>query len=424
MALHARPVGRTAEAPVPATATTADPTSPPATATPGAGVPRGLVAVMAVATGGVAANNYYAQPLLGDMARDLGVTIGAVGLVAGATQVGYMLGLAFLAPLGDRYDRRRLILLQFVGLVAALVVAALAPTLPVLLAASLVAGTMTSIVQQLVPFAAQLAPAATRGRVVGTVMTGLTVGLLLARTISGTIGQHFGWHAVYWFAAAVAVALAALLARRLPASRPTTDLSYARILGSLVTLARTQPVLREAAVVGALWFACFNIFWATLAVHLAGAPFHYGAQIAGLFGLVGGVGATATRVSGRLADRLGARPIIGVTLGVILAAFALLFVAGDTLGGVVGGVILLDLGVFAGQVANQARIFALRPEARSRINSVYVVCYYGGGALGSSAGAWAFATLGWHGVCALALGLGGLAYLIHLRGGRQRTNAG
>ncbi len=152
MALHARPVGRTAEAPVPATATTADPTSPPATATPGAGVPRGLVAVMAVATGGVAANNYYAQPLLGDMARDLGVTIGAVGLVAGATQVGYMLGLAFLAPLGDRYDRRRLILLQFVGLVAALVVAALAPTLPVLLAASLVAGTMTSIVQQLVRF--------------------------------------------------------------------------------------------------------------------------------------------------------------------------------------------------------------------------------------------------------------------------------
>jgi len=398
--------------------------SPPSSVASTPRLSGGLIFLMSLATGMAAANNYYNQPLLGAMAHTLGVSLGAIGLVGAATQIGYMLGLAFLTPLGDRFNRKRLILLNFVGLIGALVAAALSPTFAILVIASLGIGLMATITQQIVPFAAQLAPPSSRGQVVGQVMTGLTLGILLARTAGGAIGDHLGWHAVFWVAAALAVVMMVLLAWRLPASQPTTTLSYTRILSSLWTLTRTQPVLREASVVGALWFACFNVFWATLAIHVQGAPFHYNVQTAGLFGLVGVVGATATRISGRLTDRIGSRPIITLTLGTILAAFVVLLFKGETLWGVIVGVVLLDLGVFAGQVANQARIFALQPEARSRINSVYVVCYYGGGAIGSAVGAWSFATFGWQGVCFLGLGFCALAYLIHVWGGVRARRVG
>lgn len=386
------------------------------------GISGRLVSLMAVAVGAMAANNYYNQPLLGDMARTLGVSVGAVGLVPAATQVGYTLGLLFLAPLGDRFNRKRLILLNFGGLVLALIAAALSPTLLFLVGASLGIGLMATITHQIIPFAAQLASPASRGRVVGALMTGLTIGILLSRTVSGTIGEYLGWQAVFWVAFGLAIATAALLVWCLPSSQPTTNLSYAGILSSMRTLVWSEPELREAAIVGALWFASFNVFWTTLAVHIEGPPFHYGTQIAGLFGLVGVVGATASRVSGQLTDRFGSRSVITVSLSAILIAFVLMAVKGETLWGLIASIVLLDLGVFAGQVANQTRIFALQPEARSRINSVYMVCYYTGGALGSATGTWCWATFGWQGVCLLGFSFCCLGYGIHFwRGHQERT---
>ncbi len=383
------------------------------------GISKDLIFVMAVAAGGTVANNYYNQPLLGDIAQTYGVSASAVGLVAAATQIGYSLGLLFLAPLGDRFNRKRIILFQSAGLVLALLAAAASPTLAWLVAASLAVGLMTTIVQQLIPFAAHLAGDANRGRIVGTVMTGLTIGILLARTLSGFVGQHLGWQAMFAIAAGIAALIGLLLAWQLPNSHSTSELSYGRLLGSLWSLVRSQPVLREAAVVGALWFACFNVFWATLALHVEQPPFHLTSEGAGLFGLIGVVGATTARVSGQLADRIGPRRIIGLALLAILAAFAIMALWGDTFPGLIAGIILLDAGVFGAQIPNQTRVFALVPEARSRINSVYMVCYYGGGALGSASGSWAWAAAGWHGVCFLAVGLLTLALSIHIWCGRQ-----
>jgi len=379
----------------------------------------GLVLLMAVAAGAMAANNYYNQPLLAEIAHAFHVTAGAVGAVAAATQIGYAAGLLLLAPLGDRFERKSVIAWLIVGLLISLVGAAVAPTFAVLVVASLAIGMTATIVQQIIPFAAALSDDGSRGRVVGSVMTGLTVGILLARTVSGTVGQHLDWRAVYWLAALIALGIGSLLLLRLPRSAPTTDLGYSQLIGSMLRFVRTEPKLREAAAVGALWFGCFGAFWSTLALHLAGQPFHYGAQIAGLFGFVGVVGATTTRIAGKIADKRGARSVLTVSIASVFGAFALFWGAGETLWGIIAGVVLLDLGVFAGQVANQTRVFALAPAARSRVNGIYMTCYYFGGALGSAAGTSVFGSYGWTGVCVLGLALSTSAYLLHVVAGTR-----
>jgi len=377
------------------------------------GVSHRLILLMAVCAGAAAANNYYNQPLLPEMAQSFHVSAGAAGLIPAATQVGYAVGLFFVAPLGDRHNRKHLIAGLATVLCCSLLAAAAAPSLLVLIAASLMVGVGATLVQQLIPLSAQLAAPKARARVVGTVMTGLTIGILLARTASGALGDALGWRSVFLVAAGLAVLIGAVLMWRLPATQPSTNLSYPKLLSSMWRLIRTESVLQRAAVVGGLWFACFGAFWSTLALHVEGPPFHFTTAQAGLFGLVGVAGAFASRASGQIADRLGSWPVIAGAISLIFLGFIALTLAGQQLWGLLAGVILLDFGVFAAQVANQARIFALAPEARSRINAIYMVCYYGAGALGSALGAWAWQHFGWSGVCTLGLLLSGAALLIH-----------
>jgi predicted MFS family arabinose efflux permease len=79
--------------------------------------------------------------------------------------------------------------------------------------------------------------------------------------------------------------------------------------------------------------------------------------------------------------------------------------------GLIAGVILLDIGVQAGHVSNQTRIYGLLPEARSRLNMVYMICYFTAGAIGSFAGSILWHHFAWAGVCALGcvLSLAGCA---------------
>ena len=231
-------------------------------------------------------------------------------------------------------------------------------------------------------------------------LAGLLIGILTARTVAGFLGQAFGWRAVYLVAAAAMVALALALWRMLPRDAPAASLRYPALLRSLFTLTAELPELRRASRLGAATFAAFSAFWTTLAFHLAGPPFGLGSGAAGLFGLIGASGALAAPVVGRLADRRGARWASGVALGLALLAFAVLAVGGGWLLGLVAGVLLLDVGAQANQVANLARVHALRPEARSRLNTVYMVTYFGGGAIGTWAGAHAWAAWGWTGVWA------------------------
>jgi predicted MFS family arabinose efflux permease len=279
--------------------------------------------------------------------------------------------------------------------------------------ASYLLGTISVTPQLVVPYAAGMAPAERRGRTVGAVMSGLLVGILLSRTLSGAVGAHAGWRAVYWLACGLMLVLSGVLAMLLPRQHPTRRISYGELLRSLPPLLAREPVLRRHAIVGALGFAAFSAFWTTLSFHLAALPEHYGSQTAGLFGLVGAAGAGAAIVAGRLADRIGPRPLNGVALGVAALSFGVMAAAGSSLLWLAVGVVGMDAGVQGSQISNQARIYALAPELRNRLNSVYIVCYFLGGASGSALGSQAWTLAGWRGVCVLGMLLcaGGIAAL-------------
>ncbi|WP_186231530.1 MFS transporter [Burkholderia gladioli] len=381
---------------------------------------RGLLLLLATIAGVSVANIYYNQPLLGALRLSFPGGAAWIGVVPTATQLGYAAGMLLLAPLGDRFDRRKLILLQIAGLSVALLVAAAAPALPVLAAASLAIGVLATIAQQAVPFAAEIAPPAERGAAVGTVMSGLLLGILLARTAAGFIAEYLGWRAVFCASVAALLALAVVIMLRLPRSTPTSTLRYPQLLASLWHLAVELRELRYAAATGAAMFAAFSAFWPALTLLLAGAPFHYGPQAAGLFGAVGAAGALAAPYAGKSADKRGPHAVIALGIWLVAISFAIFAVSARSLAGLVIGVIVLDVGVQAAQISNQSRIYALKPEARSRVNTVYMVCYFIGGAIGSSAGVEAWHAGGWLAVSVVGLLFACLAGTIHHVGARRR----
>ncbi len=377
---------------------------------------RGLLLLLATIAGVSVANIYYNQPLLDDFRQSFPHSAAWIGVVPSATQLGYAAGMLLLAPLGDRFDRRRLILLQIAGLCVALLFAAAAPNLIVLVFASLAIGVLSTIAQQAVPFSAELAPPSQRGHAVGTVMSGLLLGILLARTAAGFVGQYFGWRAVFGASIVALIGLSAVILSKLPKSQPTSTLAYGKLIASMWHLAVELRGLREASMTGALLFAAFSLFWSTLALLLAGPPFHYGPQAAGLFGIVGAGGAMAAPLAGKFADRRGPRAIVSLSIVLAAISFVIFAVSGASVIGLVIGVIVLDVGVQAAQISNQSRIYALKPEARSRVNTVYMVCYFIGGAVGSAVGAFVWPLFGWVGVSIAGLLFVVLAGLNHLRG--------
>jgi len=363
-------------------------------------IERRTLAVMCAASAVSVANIYYCQPLLSEIGRSLHVSDRAIGYLPMWTQAGTALGMFSFVPLGDMFPRRTLIvIISFcAGLTAAMM--AIAPSLALLNAAGFAVG-LTGIVSHLIlPFAAKLAPPHRRGHVVGTVLSGLLLGILLARVVSGFVGDMFGWRTMYWIAAVAMWALSFGLRYALPHDTPEPGLRYKELLQSILHLALTQPLLREAAVIGGMLFGAFSSFWATLVFFIGMPPYHYGPRVAGIFGLIGAVGVLIAPWAGKLSDRKG--PAYTVTLAILVSigSYGVFDLLGYRLWGLIAGVILMDLGVQAGHVANQTRIYALLPEARSRLNTVYMVTYFLGGSLGSAMGAWGWTHYRWNGVCA------------------------
>lgn len=371
-----------------------------------------LVLLLAVACGAAAANLYYAQPLLHTIAAGLHVSSGAAGLLVTTSQIGYAAGLLLIVPLGDLLERRRLVTRMGLLSAVALAAAAAAPTFGALAAALLVTGLASVVAQVLVAFASSLAGDEERGRVVGRVMSGLLLGILLARTLSGLIAEAGGWRLVFAFAAAVMVALAALLARALPRSEPRETMRYGELLGSVVALVREEPVLRRRMASGLLLFASFSILWTSIAFLLSGAPFHYSNAAIGAFGLAGLAGAGAATLAGRFADAGHGRAAQGGFLGAVLAGWGLLALGAHALWPLIAGAIVLDLGIQGAHILNQSAIYALRPEARSRLTTAYITAYFAGGALGSAASSYAWSAGGWHAVTALGAGVAVLGLVV------------
>lgn len=386
---------------------------------------------------------YFNQPLLVEMGKTYAAPAAHVMFVSGATQVGYALGLLFFVPLGDLLERRALMQRMYAAVTVALLLVSLAPTLTWLIAGSVLLGMMASVTHIVLPIAPDMVSDRQRGRAIGTVMMGLLLGILLARSFAGWVSHvpalfvyapslfpkgafwvTDGWRYVFLVAALINAAFLLLLGRVMPRLPPKQHLLYADAMRSLWTLFRTQPLLRESSLIGALIFASFSCFWTTLAFLLSS---HYGlgAGIAGSFGLVGAAGALVAPVAGKLADKRGTRWVLTAAIALLAVSYLLLWVGERSnlsfalhLAVLAVGVIVLDIGAQLAQVANQTRIFGLVPSARSRLNTVYMTLYFAGAAVGSVLSTVAWGYWQWNGVCGLALTLIVLASLRHALGVR------
>lgn len=383
----------------------------------GAALSPRLLWLMAIACGVCVANICYNQPLLGDFATYFHATAAQVGWVAMASQAGYGLGLLFFLPLGDIMERGRLVLIMICLCAVFLALTAAAPTLTALIAGNLLVGATAMSAQVLIPLAVELSPAENRGHTIGVLMTGLLGGILLARTLAGIIGDHFGWRVMFGLAALMVLALAGALRGKLPHRAPAVALRYRELMVSLWQVFRTQPRLYRPSLTAALSFGSFTAFWTSLAFLMA-EHFHRGSTETGLFGIVGLVGALAAPYAGKLADRRGPAFTVTLALSAIVVSFGLMW-AWVTIPVLIFGVLLMDVGVQTVQVAEQGIVLSLLPSARSRLNTLYMVARFVGGALGSLAGALAWSYGRWPAVCFTALGLNVVALGIHLTVARR-----
>ena len=373
-----------------------------------------LVYVMAVTCGMAVANLYYAQPLLHTLADVFGTSIGTTGLIVTMTQLGYVLGLVLIVPLGDLLERRRLITIVTAGTAIGLAGAALSSGIGAFLFSCLAIGLTAVAAQILVPFAAVLAEEDQRGAVIGRVMSGLLLGILLARTVSGVIADAYGWQAVFWLATFSMLVQTVILWKMLPDSRGETRLSYPALIGSVFLLFRDEPLLRRRIVYGTLGFASFSVFWTSLAFLLARPPYDYSDSMIGLFGLLGAAGALSASFAGKLHDKGGTRMGTGLLLSLIIIAFAIMGLFSTHLIAIMIGVVLLDIGQQGSHILNQSVIYTLNQAARSRITTAYMTCFFFGGVVGSASSGYVFEFGGWSGVSWLGGAFAGMAFLYWL----------
>ncbi|MBY5567932.1 MFS transporter [Rhizobium leguminosarum] len=396
--------------------------------TPDEAIPRALspwlTFLFAAACGLVAANLYYGQPLAGPISADLGFTPAATGLIVTLTQIGYGLGLLLIVPLGDLTENRRLVLMLIAVSAVALIGAALSSTPTAFLVASLSIGLSSVAVQVLVPFAANMAPDATRGQVVGNVMSGLLCGIMLARPFASFVAEASSWHMVYYVTAALMLVLAVILRANLPVRRPTTRLRYGELLASMGHLALNSRVLQRRALYQAGMFGAFSLFWTTTPLLLASPAFGLTQNGIALFALAGAAGAIASPIAGRLADRGMTKIASTIAMLLGMASFLISHFASDgSLAALIlltVAAIMLDFGVTTNLVCGQRAIYGLNPEHRSRLNGLFMATFFAGGALGSAVGGWAYATGGWTMTAWIGFAFPAFAFLLFLTEGRGK----
>ncbi|KNC06088.1 transporter [Klebsiella sp. RIT-PI-d] len=380
------------------------------------GLSPALIALMSLATGMAVASNYYAQPLLDTIARAFTLTPGQAGFIVTAAQLGYAAGLLFLVPLGDMFERRKLIVSMTLLTALGLLITASSHSLATMLLGTALTGLFSVVAQLLVPLAATLAAPEKRGKVVGTIMSGLLLGILLARTVAGLLATLGGWQTVYWVAAGLMIIMALALWRGLPTLKQENHLNYPQILGSIFSLFFGNKLLRTRALLGCLSFANFSILWTSMAFLLASPPFNYSEGVIGLFGLAGAAGALGARPAGSLADSGKSHLTTTAGLLLLLVSWAAIWFGQASVLALIVGILILDLAVQAVHITNQTVIYRVLPEARNRLTAGYMTSYFIGGAAGSliSAAAWQHA--GWAGVCGVGAIFAVLNLLVWWRG--------
>lgn len=388
---------------------TARPTPEHAPAKPIGGA---LIAVFAIACGLAVGSLYYAQPLLDALGKDFGVDETATSLIVTVTQLGYAAGLILIVPLGDLVENRRLILTMFGTTIVALIAVAASRSYGTFLAGSVAIGFTAVVAQVLVPLASHLAAPEKRGEVVGRVVSGLLIGILVARAFSGIVAGSFGWRAVYGLAALLLAIMTLVLARLLPRRDGTFAGDYRALLGSMLHIYVAEPLLRRRAAYQFAMFGAFSIFWTSITFLLSSKAYGLSQTEIGFFGLAGATGALIAPVAGKLGDRGYGRAATGVAFAFCAASFLITFVHGIVT--LVVAAILLDLAVQSTLVIGQQAIYTLRPEQRSRLNTLYIATFFLGGAAGSALAGTAYARFGWTGIIVAGTALPVAAFLFWL----------
>jgi len=362
-----------------------------------------VIVIMAIASALTVANVYFNQALLPAVATDFGVSPREAGLIATLSQLGYALGILLVVPLGDRNEPRSLVRILLIGVATALTAASSAPKLGILAGLSIVICMGTCVPQIILPLAAGLTNPLRRGRVIASVQTGLVLGILLSRTLAGIGANSFGWRPVYIIAAGLMASSAIILPTVLPRrSSVSATMPYLTLLGSLWGLLRREASLRLSCLLGAAIFAAFSAFWTTIPFRLGQPPFNFDLAGVGYFALWGGIGGLASLFAGGLIDRFGQDRVSAGAIALAGLSIGLGAIWPDSYIALVAGGNLLSFALSAGQIANQARIFSLGAEVRSRLNTIYMASTFAGGAVGSAGAGFVWASHRWAGVCGFA----------------------
>jgi len=378
---------------------------------------RGLMVLLTVFMFATAGTIHFQTPMLPELAREFGASAAEVGWVPTLSFAGFLSGTLFLSPLGDALDKRRLILAKLACLTGAMAAMGAAPSLWLLVAAGFVAGVGASLSQDVIPLVSELAAPGERGRAVGTVMSGLFLGILFGRIGGGFVTEQLGWRWMYAISTAMLVAVAAAMLARCPSAPPKTRLAYGTLMRSLAQLLRERPDLARASAVQYLLGTCYGGFWATLALMIA-AVHGLGPAAAGLIGIPGAAGILIARPAGRWMDRKGVRPVVTTGIALVMAAYLVLGFGVLTVAAIVAGAVLLDSGLRAAMVANQAFVTGVDAQTRSRSNTIFSVHNWGGYATGAFLASIAWSRFGWPGVCAVGIVASAAALALYLVGRR------
>lgn len=359
--------------------------------------------LITIGCGVVVANLYYCQPLLGALSRAFHVSEESASFVNICSQIGYGIGLFFIVPLGDMVPRRRLLIRMILLAGASLLGVAFSSNMQWLYVFSICVGITSTACQVFIPLAVHLAADEERGKVLGTILGGLLTGILLSRSLSGFVAEYFGWQTVYFTSSIFMVIIAFLVWKYIPGEEPAFKGSYRQLMASLFELFKAQPVIRESAMIGASLFGAISAFWATMVFFLEKPPFQYSLTVIGLFGIIGAGGALISPFIGRISDKHG--PVKPMRYGIImmLAGYLILVEGNRGIGLVIVGIILIDMGLQSTHIPNLSRNYALLPEARTRLNTIYMTFFFIGGTIGSSVGSIAWNLSGWNGVCVVGI---------------------
>ncbi|MCF2156331.1 MFS transporter [Escherichia coli] len=381
-----------------------------------------LIVLMSIATGLAVASNYYAQPLLDTIARNFSLSASSAGFIVTAAQLGYAAGLLFLVPLGDMFERRRLIVSMTLLAAGGMLITASSQSLAMMILGTALTGLFSVVAQILVPLAATLASPDKRGKVVGTIMSGLLLGILLARTVAGLLANLGGWRTVFWVASVLMALMALALWRGLPQMKSETHLNYPQLLGSVFSMFISDKILRTRALLGCLTFANFSILWTSMAFLLAAPPFNYSDGVIGLFGLAGAAGALGARPAGGFADKGKSHHTTTFGLLLLLLSWLAIWFGHTSVLALIIGILVLDLTVQGVHITNQTVIYRIHPDARNRLTAGYMTSYFIGGAAGSliSASAWHG---GWAGVCLAGATIALVNLLVWWRGFHRQEAA-